>query len=140
MSPWVVYGQTAIPAYGALDNPAPNLNGLLGEVTLPYTVPAGKILVLTGWGFEGLPTAFGVCIPWIGSGPITNAKCLPSVGPALASYYITGTNFQVPAGKIVNVRLLNGTSGNNFVCAWMMQGYLMDVPATLMVTKDMPSA
>lgn len=126
MTEFVSYGQTTMPSNGALDNPTCNMNGLIGEVQLPFTVPSGKKLVLTGWGFEGLNSSFGVCIPWIGELPCTNSKCLPSVGPEKASYYITGANFAIPEGKTLNVRLLNGTSINNVVCAWMIQGYLED--------------
>jgi hypothetical protein len=137
---WVVYGQTAMPAApnGGVTNPTPgtglgqglNINGLVGEVTsLPYTVPEGKQLVLEGWGFEGLNQPFGVCIPFIGDAPVTNAKCLPSVGcgGSQASYYITGTRFTVPAGKKVGVFLLNGTTIHNVICAWFVQGHLEDV-------------
>lgn len=122
---WIVYGQTTMAASTGVDNPTPNSNGLNGEQTsLPYTVPAGYNLVLTGWGFEGLNQAFGVCIPWIGTGSVTNAKCLASVGPTTASYYVTGMRWSIPAGKVVNVRLLNGTTENNVVCSWMVQGQL----------------
>lgn len=124
MSDWIVYGQTTMTAGGAIDNPTVNINGLNGEATLPYTVPTGYNLVLTGWGFEGLNSAFGVCIPWIGSSPPTNGKCLASVGPAVASYYCTGMRWSIPAGKILNVRLLNGTTENNVVCSWFVQGVL----------------
>lgn len=124
-TPWIVYSQTTMPAQGSVNNPAPNVNGLNGEVTsLPYTVPTGYNLVLTGWGFEGLNTPFGVCIPWIGTGAVTNAKCLASVGPSRASYYATGMIWSIPAGKVVNVYLLNGTNEANVVCSWFVQGYL----------------
>lgn len=125
--PWVVYGQTALKANSGINNPEPNINGLVGEQTfLPYVVPSGKQLRLTGWGFEGLKSAFGVTIPYIGT---SHGKeySLPSVGPQIGSYYVTGFNFIIPAGKIVNVRLLNGSKQNNIVCAWMVQGFLEDI-------------
>ena len=122
---WIVYGQTAMPASGPVNNPTPNVNGLNGEVSkLPYVVPQGYNLVLTGWGFEGLGAPFGVCIPWIGTAPLTNGKCLTSVGTGPGSYYVTGMRWSIPAGKIVNVYLLNGTSESNVVCAWYVQGQL----------------
>lgn len=130
---WLAYGQSAMPALGAIDNPTVaqglNLNGIVGESTLPFVVPEGKQLVLTGWGYEGLPTPAGVCIPWIGELPCTNAKCLASVGcgGSQYSYYVTNMRWVLPAGKKLNVRLLNGTTGANIVCAWMIQGYLEDV-------------
>jgi hypothetical protein len=129
MTDWVAYGQTNMAASSAIDNPAANLAGVEGEVTLPYTVPAGKRLILTGWGFEGLnsQTNFGVCIPWIGEAPCTNAKCLASVGCNGGSYYVTGMRWVIPAGKKLNVRLINGSPQNNVICAWMIQGILEDV-------------
>jgi hypothetical protein len=51
-------------------------------------------------------------------------SCLASVGPSTASYYVTGMRWSIPAGKVVNVRLLNGTTENNVVCSWMVQGQL----------------
>lgn len=127
MQDFLSYGQNALTANSALDNPTANLNGLVGEVQLPYVVPTGKQLVLTGWGFEGLNKSFGVCIPWIGELPCTNAKCLASVGPEMASYYVTGMRWVIPAGKKLNVRLLNGTTITNVVCSWFVQGFLEDV-------------
>jgi hypothetical protein len=114
-----------------VDNPAPNVNGLVGEqTTLPYTVPCGKRLVLQGWGFEGLKNPFGVCFPWIGT-VRTKERCLASVGPGPSgSYYVTGMRWVIPEGKIVNVRLLNGSQEGGttgVVCAWFVQGYLENV-------------
>lgn len=125
MHDWIVYGQTTMATGSAIDNPTPNVNGLNGEVTsLPYIVPAGYNLVLTAWGFEGLAEEYGVCIPWIGKAPISNAKCLASVGPSSGSYYATGMRWSLPTGTILNIRLLNPTSENGIVCAWMCQGQL----------------
>lgn len=127
MEDFISYGQTTMPANAGIDNPAANMNGLIGEVQFPYVVPAEKQLILTGWGFEGLNKAFGVCIPWIGEMPVSNEKCLASVGPSQASYYVTGMRWVIPAGKKLNVRLLNGTDVNNVVCAWFVQGYLESI-------------
>lgn len=52
-SPWIAYGETALTIGQKLTDPAPNISGLGGEVTaLPYTVPAGKILVLETMSVE----------------------------------------------------------------------------------------
>ncbi len=129
-TPFIVYGQTALPANGSLTNPPVNVNGLNGEITsLPYVVPCGYNLILTGWGFEGLKAPFGVCVPWIGTAPATNAKCLASIGTGPGSYYVTNMYWSIPAEKILNVLLINGTTQANVVCAWFMQGYLEEVIA-----------
>src|SRR5262245_32181198 len=55
-TPWVAYGQSEVIFNVPLDNPAPNAAGAIGEVTaFPYTVPAGKVLYLKGWGIEAYP-------------------------------------------------------------------------------------
>lgn len=125
-SDWIVYGQTPMALNSGIDNPSPNVNGLVGEQTvLPFTVPTGKQLVLTGWGFEGLRKSFGVCFPWIGT-TRTKERCLFSIGPNAGSYGLTGMKWIIPSDKIVNVRLINGTEIDNVVCAWFVQGYLED--------------
>ena len=41
-SPWIVYGATTIAAGGVIDNPEPNSNGVVGEVTsLPHAPNRG---------------------------------------------------------------------------------------------------
>lgn len=122
--PFIVYGQTLVPGGLGLNNPALNLNGLNGEIDmLPYRIPEGYNLVLTGWGFEGLIKPFGVCIPWIGEAPFSNAKSLASIGSAPGAYYVTGMHWSIPEDKLLNVYLLNGTDESK-VCAWFVQGYL----------------
>jgi hypothetical protein len=48
--PWIAYGQQRGPSNAAVDNPPTNSNGVIGEVSLPYTVPVGKKLILTSLG------------------------------------------------------------------------------------------
>jgi hypothetical protein len=125
MQPWLAYGQTLMRANSPMDNPKVNINGLIGESIIPYKVPEGFNLILTGWGFEGLNEGYGVCIPWIGELPCTNSKCLSSIGPWRASYYVNGMEWIIPSGLILNIRLLNGSSEDNVVCAWYVQGKLV---------------
>lgn len=125
--PWIVYGQTTATT-APIDNPAPNSNGILGEVTsLPYTVPANKKLVLTAWGIEAHGNVAGcmVLFPWIGTG-ITNAKCLHSCLADNAFNETLGAEYHIPAGKILNFRMLcTETPGN--VVGWYASGKLEDV-------------
>lgn len=124
--PWICYGQQAGPSNAAIDNPPANLNGILGEVTLPYTVPAGQTLVLNGWGIEAYETIAGsfVLVPWIGDLPATNAKCLHSVLASADSNSTTGFEYHIPAGKKLNARIMCSEAGNP-VAGWWMSGFLI---------------
>lgn len=44
--PWVAYGTVSIPPFDYVDNPACNVNGIFGEVVLPYIVPEGHRLII----------------------------------------------------------------------------------------------
>ncbi len=127
MHPWIAYGQQAGPTGSAIDNPACNLNGIIGEVSLPYEVPEGKKLVITGWGIEAYGAIAGdfVLVPWIGTGPATNAKCLHSCLSSIASNSTTGFEYHIPEGKIVNVRIMCSEAGNP-VAGWWIGGRLED--------------
>lgn len=127
MQPWIAYGQQAGPSGAAIDNPQCNINGVIGEVQLPYTVPVGKTLVLTGWGIEAYEAITGsfVLVPWLGEGPATNAKCLHSCLSSTDSNQTTGFEYHVPAGKIVNVRIMC-SEANNPVAGWWIGGRLED--------------
>ena len=57
--PWIAYGQQRGPSNAAVDNPPTNSNGVIGEVSLPYTVPVGKKLILTSWGIEAYESIAG---------------------------------------------------------------------------------
>jgi hypothetical protein len=123
--PWIVYGQQAGPSNASIDNPVCNQNGIIGEATLPYTVPEGKRLVVTGWGIEAYGNIAGdfVLVPWIGEAPATNAKCLHSVLASNASNASTGFEYHIPAGKVFNVRIMC-SEANDPVAGWWVNGRL----------------
>lgn len=128
-TPWIVYGATVVPGYTNIDNPAPSVNGLVGEVThLPYIVPDGYELVITNYGIEGGKTPQYALIPWIGLPPVTNPQGLFTCAAAFGSNFYSNMNWIIPAGKIVNVRVAN--SGNDAIAyafGWYMEGYLREV-------------
>lgn len=127
-SPWICYGQQAGPSNSAIDNPTTNSNGIIGEVSLPYTVPAGKKLIVTGWGIEAYESVAGsfVLVPWIGTGSPTNNMCLHSVLSSTQSNYSTGFEYHIPAGKVFNARIMC-SEANNPVAGWWISGRLEDV-------------
>ncbi|MHC2241122.1 hypothetical protein [Bradyrhizobium elkanii] len=121
-SPWIVYGTTSVTGSTTAQNPTPNVNGLSGEVSsLPYTVPTGRTLVLTGWGGSASNAAGTVVVaPYIG-GSFTNASQLMSAG-IWAGTNQTGGVWTIPAGKVVNVAVQNAQSTQ--VINWFVMGYL----------------
>ncbi|MCS3449540.1 hypothetical protein [Bradyrhizobium elkanii] len=123
-APWLVYGQTTVSASGTVTNPTPNVNGLTGEVSsLPYTVPAGKTLTVTVWGMESYnSTGVSILQPWIGAGPVTNAKAIPPTQATQGTRQTTG-NFVFPAGTVLNINLTN-TQASSFVFGWFASGTL----------------
>lgn len=136
IEPWVSYGQTIIPAWGAVHNPSPNINGLIGEASLPYVVPEGKVLVIQMFQMEHLWDA--AMLPYIGE-TLTVASCLstmcgdaaPSVGGTDAKFrqsmQAKGFNYHIPAGKKLNVRLNAGWNpGGNWIYGWYVGGELRD--------------
>jgi hypothetical protein len=125
--PWVAYGSTLLPPGQRVDNPPTFANGVLGESSLPYTVPTGQHLVITSWGIEGTPGGDNALIPWIGSPPIMNEKCLPTCRVVDGTAQIDGS-WTIPAGKVVNVSLVYTGSPYTWLVAWWIQGYLESVP------------
>jgi hypothetical protein len=131
---WVAYGQVQPVYNAAIDDPPCNLNGTLGEVaSLPYTVPAGKVLVVEAYGIEaygkvaGGPDGGGlVLVPWIGELPATNAKCLMSCYSDNASNEVLGSRFVLPAGKKLHARVMCSENPAS-VCGWYIRGRLEDV-------------
>lgn len=135
-APWTAYGQCTTVPNGSVDNPTANLNGLRGEVSLPYTVPAGKELWLTAYGGEAynVPTTSSgapqgvVYVPYIGTTPpSSNNVFLHSVYASLRSNETTGVNFIIPAGKTLNYRVQSSYT-LAWVVGWYMRGTLRDVP------------
>lgn len=121
--PWIVYGQTTPICQGGVYNPTPNTNGLLGEVTaLPYTVPPGKTLVITGYGLEAYGNVPGglVLVPYIGATPPTLGQFLHSVFSDNASNE-QSPEFHLPAGTVFNLLLMSNECPAQVV-GWYVKG------------------
>jgi hypothetical protein len=124
---WICYGTITLNPFTYIDNPTTNLNGLVGEQSFPYTVPAGKQLRVTYMQTEGPATPqFGMFI-WLGAAPATNAKSLISCTTAGGSTQLYGMNLIIPEGKIVNIRCMNNTA-TAWVNGFCVQGLLEDMP------------
>lgn len=128
--PWTIYGQTQPIYNGAVDNPPANSNGIVGEASWPYTVPAGKYLELTGLVGEAYSqVASGlVYAPYIGvSPPTTNAPFLFSVYADNATNEARSIRFHIPAGKVLNLRIMSNENPSQVV-GWAATGRLCDAP------------
>jgi len=122
--PWYVYGQTPLPLGVAIDNPAPNSNGLIGEVdSLPYTVPPGCTLTINAYGIESYVPSVGLFI-WLGLGSASNDNALMTVLGNWGTAEIIGSRFVIPSGEIVNIRIMNGSPRNGWTHAWYLNGDL----------------
>jgi len=129
VTPWLAYGQTLTPPGASVDNPTPNHNGLVGEVlALPYTVPPGQQLTLKAWSVEGVDPSRTAIIPWIGTAPATNAKCLFTVTAvnATPTGMVSG-DWILPEGTVLNVRLVYAGSTPGYITAWYLYGILEDI-------------
>ena len=128
--PWIVYGATLIQAGSAIDNPTPNSNGVIGEITyLPYIVPEGYELVITNMQVEGPPYdnsinwgQLGMGI-WLGNLPCTNEKWVVSCTTIGGSHQNNDMNIILKSGTILNIRLMSNTR-LGWVDGWYIQGYL----------------
>lgn len=128
--PWIITGQTSIPASTGIDNPTPSDTGALGVVTsLPYTVPENCTLLVDAYGMEGYNKYDGVSVLFIWTGaPATVTSQwridhgAASVAAGTGSQEIIGQRLYFPAGTVVNVRLINGTTYNNAVFGWYVNG------------------
>jgi hypothetical protein len=131
----VAYGQTRFAPGVGIDNPQTNTEGVIGAVdVLPYLVPGGKNLVITGYGIEGydIPGVV-VIVPHIECGARNQTpdsayritRQLPSVAAKAGSSEFGAAQFRIASGCYVNVRLLNGTSGD-YVHGWYVSGVLID--------------
>jgi hypothetical protein len=138
IDPWSVMGQTTINAGVNTDNPTPSSNGLIGEVTaLPYTVPAGKILLICSSHMEGNWTGMaasnagtdahigGTLAIWVGASIVTNSQFILSNSCANVINETSGHRYYIPAAKIVNVRVTNTSTTNGWVTGWGVFGYLI---------------
>jgi hypothetical protein len=123
-TPWVVYGFSAVTGSTTSNNPAPNTNGLVGEViSLPYTVPAGKTLTVTAYGVQANDAAGTVVLaPFVGGGgSLANATALGSVSAQGGTVTINGS-WSFPAGSIFNIAIINGQATGTF--GWFASGTL----------------
>jgi len=135
--PWIAHAQSTI-SLGSNTNPRLNRSGLIGEAqSLPYRVPAGKILRITKIGLESFPMVSGpppvfVLFPWIV--PDLRSRTIPEINNAalISCAAANQTNscaadHWVPAGMYVNVTLLLGTQNmSGGVWAWYVAGELVD--------------
>ena len=128
---WLVYGVTQVGIGDIYDNPPANNVGIVDEVSLPYIVPDGYELVIDSMGIEGPgPSSYegnqvGMAL-WIGDMPCTNDKGVMSVTTPAGSQQLVGLKFRIPAGKKVNIRLMNNTP-YAWVDGWYVQGELIEV-------------
>lgn len=133
--PWSAQGQDYIP--GNLDSAETqlgNLTGaLIGEATLPYTVPQGKTLILKCWGIEMYGSASGnvVIFPYFGWGTTPEYR-MDNGGLSVTATAGSGTNFKcgmnlhVRSGETVQFRLLRSGTAPNRVYGWAASGELVD--------------
>lgn len=142
--PWIAYGQTQIGVVGAvsaapIDNPAPNVNGILGEVrSWPFIVPSGYVLVLEDYNVEAYnQPGTTVLVPWIGQPPATNPKTLASAASWGGNVgHVTG-KFYLPAGTALNIRL-ETLQTPGWVASWYLSGELLPVDQLPAATLKRP--
>lgn len=106
---WRAYGTFVLPPYANTDNPPCNLLGLDGEVTLPYIVPEGYSLTIDYMQIEGPDGPQVGMALWVGDYPCENSKSIISCTTPGGSTQLYGMNITIPAGKIVNIRVMNNT-------------------------------
>jgi hypothetical protein len=129
---WTVYGQTRLdPAIPHHHNPTPICGNVLGEVTsLPYTVPAGKTLLIERVSLEA---HWGTVLwPWVGSTFLVDkvletfrGQELDEPGPS----YVWPCEFYLPEGTVLNITLhpRNQPAGSSpKVQGWGLSGKLLD--------------
>jgi hypothetical protein len=129
-SPWIITGQTKIVVNTGLDNPVPADTGAVGAVkSLPYTVPGGCALTINAYGMEGYNRT-GVSVLFLWTGDPSNASTdwriahgTASVAAGAGSQEVVGQRLVFPAGTIINVRLINGTT-ESWVFGWYVNGDL----------------
>ncbi|MGM4987520.1 hypothetical protein [Tardiphaga sp. 841_E9_N1_2] len=142
-APWIAYAQTKMAANSVKLNPITHSNDLLGEVTLPYVVPAGKVLHLQRLGIEPLWGA--AMIPFIGESA-SQHEVTPS-DLCLKTYSAGGTkatsttiehliashnwecDYYIPAGKMLGLRLSTGPNpgpDDSWIYGWCMSGRVLD--------------
>ena len=131
--PWIVSGQTGIPAQTGIDNPQPSNPGAIGQVTsLPYTVPANCTLMLTSYGIEGYAQdGVTVIFIWTGSPAQVTGQwridhATASAAARDGSNELIGQLYDFPEGTVINIRLINGTTTHNgSIFGWYAGGDLV---------------
>lgn len=157
--PWVAYGGATMQAGQDTINPPASSNGLRGEASLPYTVPAGSILFLEEVFLEGLWGLDGA--PFFSPTPVLTQPAVYdgyTVGPFITDAEAGDTPFnkrletpppwhvgaQVPAGITVNLWLRPAQGGpqpkpgnpNAWNYQWRMSGLLCSAPPTACTLQD----
>lgn len=133
---WSATGQTHM-GRGTVHDPACNLVGIEGEVSLPLTLDRGRLRV-QAFGIEAY-NAPGVVVisPWIsapgenvlGTGTLDDitARQLMSCAAHDGSNEIVGGEWIVPAGHTLHLMLQNGQQGPPRVFGWYLRGDVIDV-------------
>lgn len=139
-TPWTAFGQTVLAPNTAICDPATNHPGTLGDVSsLPYTVPAGKVLVINRgqvealWGaglilyFNNACTDNTKASHTLNGGPVWIVP--PGTNAAGATHDEVFGPYYIPAGMTVHLRLSsNETPSSGWAYGWMISGYLMPAP------------
>lgn len=137
--PWIARNETLFVNNQYLTNPQTASVGLLGEASLPYSVPTGKKLVIDHLAIEAI---WGAAMwPWVGAGTFgvntTSAQVLDTFTsrvPATATGESVGTyqwtpHYELPAGLIFNLTMRNfNAPSEGWVYGWEVSGELCDVP------------
>lgn len=133
--PWIAHAQTTVASGATVYNPATFTGGLVGEHSLPYTVPYGKVLRVKRITVECLWSA--AIIPYMGDGTMDFFKSLDTF--ACGGMYMTPnanhllptmtweTDYAIPAGKQFNMRIsTTWAPSNDWVYGWSISGELLD--------------
>jgi hypothetical protein len=131
---WTVYGQTRLdPAIPHHHNPDPMTGLVIGEVDcLPYTVPAGKILLINRVTLEA---HWGTVLwPWIGAGNPAQVFTWDKVIETFRGYELedAGPTYEwhpeiyLPAGSVLNITLHPRKAKSNMRQGWGLSGKLLD--------------
>ena len=126
-TPWVALGGVTSPA-----NNSVFINPPSAGVSLPYTVPGGETLTITGYGVETLWGAgifiFTQSMDTINAGGGYCGGTVPPAGPAppiFPTIHLSGLNYSFPAGTQINVCVSTGwEAGAGWIYSWSVEGFL----------------
>lgn len=131
--PWYASGQTTMP-WGSVQNPQPSQIEALGAVwSLPYVVPAGKVLRVDSMSMEAYDMS-GITVILLFTGENAWAMTAQQINDAsTGSCAARAANCRMDGpiyfgeGVTVNVLVLNGqSSGAGWVYGWQVTGELLD--------------